>query len=912
MKAHARLGIGWLLCVLANQAYAQPNAFRPRPDSPIVVDANWVFAIGGDGQTVLGTKRAGDGGAWETVTRIPDTELAGLALFGERMYLTDRRQRALYMFDLRKRDAPAVAVHIGAPLVRPGEIVNAGMLVVADDEARSLFAINIEGSRAFLKRIPGEYQLSRFTSMGGWPGELLLADPFTGSIQHLTSLDAESGPKISAMQKRDGDTGPIFSKLQDPSQRPNTLKHEGYPGVEHPISPAAFNGIVYVIEGRERQIFAAAVHDSRAVRLELPGLDRFEPTRLVLNYVEILALEGRSGRLMRWPRQIPAEIRVFAKPDEALARIHEYLARRKSLPVRTTEVNAPLTDMLRAEGISPQVFCLMNAPLCAAGAPRDVASGSRIVLPGLYTERAITISRVTLDGSKTLGEVVAEQVRSSQFESYTTESHLRETNGYTGGGSIRELREGAFRVPREEIRYLAAFDVTELQRGDSELRRLTDSLQDSIRLIPLERMAAAKAAAQPAAHPDDPDCIAAREAFKKLLSTINYALPLGQKPVTIGVAEENPDRRHLDFSDPNFPVFRALSGEPASPPAQPSPQNPGVEPVQWRKYKEEDHATAVISLIAARKRPFAADPLLDRVQIVPLHNEDPGLSQDIERTMIDTNASVFNLSLKMLRGESSGLLAAIETNEELATFVVSAGNDGRDLCAPTLKQYPACWGNQYKNLIVVGGTNLDGKTIHAASNTGKHVQILAPAGGFFAAGRDNGYVMVEGTSFATPLVTVTAAALSAAGVDKPSLIKQRILATADFDRTLPEWARRLNVERAVSHLDFAVTRMGSGPVKVVSLENEGQDIGFILARNGDKLPLTVGKVRRLLRDPANQARFILAYADAQEVLHFERVKVPSGEWKFSFRNLGEDGQPTGEPIEGDLAEFDDYVGPIKF
>ena len=96
-----------------------------------------------------------------------------------------------------------------------------------------------------------------------------------------------------------------------------------------------------------------------------------------------------------------------------------------------------------------------------------------------------------------------------------------------------------------------------------------------------------------------------------------------------------------------------------------------------------------------------------------------------------------------------------------ALFVVSAGNDptgGHAVCE-SIRPYPAypvCEGNR-RNVLVVAATPLDGQALidQQGSTPGSNwndrlVHVAAPGTGFYAQGRDNSYVPVHGTSFATP------------------------------------------------------------------------------------------------------------------------------------------------------------------
>jgi hypothetical protein len=229
--------------------------------------------------------------------------------------------------------------------------------------------------------------------------------------------------------------------------------------------------------------------------------------------------------------------------------------------------------------------------------------------------------------------------------------------------------------------------------------------------------------------------------------------------------------------------------------------------------------------------------------------------------------------------------------------------------------FPACWGDRI-NVLVVGGTSLDGRSIwqqgNKGSNSGQAVHIVAPATGYYAAGRAQAYVPVAGTSFATPLVTATAALLSAMGVTQPASIKQRIIATADFDAGLPEWARRLNITRAVLPLDSAVRTTRTDEKTVISLTRLNHMVQFT-RRDGRALLLPVRQILRLTQDPRDSSRYILVSSDADKGVHIDVVKAPTQDWTFFYCETDPQNpdQITSQEQRGNLAEYKDYVGPVS-
>jgi subtilisin family serine protease len=148
--------------------------------------------------------------------------------------------------------------------------------------------------------------------------------------------------------------------------------------------------------------------------------------------------------------------------------------------------------------------------------------------------------------------------------------------------------------------------------------------------------------------------------------------------------------------------------------------------------------------------------------------------------------------------------------------VVAAGNNATtgsdgEVCE-AFRAYPVCLGER-KNMLVVTATNKDRTALlpplveggvlrkKGANWNAEVVHVAAPGEGYYVPGANGDYVPARGSSFAAPLVSATAALLYAQGVQRPSLIKQRILATADPVAGLENLVKAgvLNVRRALLH-----------------------------------------------------------------------------------------------------------------
>ena len=949
-----------VFCVgIATLATAAPMV-RPDARSPLATDGRLVYAVAEDKRTLIVADPAKS--TWTAITTVEGADIRGLAWAENRLYFTNLADGSVRAISTIGGDRKSAVVHQGPPLVRPTELtISVGFgLVIADPGSAALYRLPLTERRGSTPAASGptpiraEVRITDSTYIAGWPGgEVVLSDPETGFLGQITNIRDESA-KYRPLQERTGDT-PV--QWNQKGSRPETLRRRGYPGLSAPGPLTAFNGIVYAIDSRTGNLFAAGVYDARAIRLPAPEPEvRFG--RVIVNSVWLIGLDARTGRLVRWPRPVPSELTLLpgARP-QSLFPVIEYLHRRKLLLTRRLEITESVDVTLerarmvwpaRGAPAEPQTreghyasFCLLNPTLCVKGLPRpDIASGTPIVLAELYAERYTAATQVELNGTETLGQVVDAAITSDEFKLQKTEEHLRRINGVDDKDppTLRDATSGSYRISQELVRYVIPIEAAELQeKGD--FARLQEQVRKTIRIAPLERIllsAATMASRVPltesdsceALQPDD-ECAKVRLANATLLQAIQYVGAAATRTVFVGIAEEDLDATHSDFADPNGVTVLYTIGDESDLVPFPKPaaawRTPGVEPVKWRGFETRDHATAVTAIIAGRGRPYQEGEGLTRSFAgLFAHTADAtALAGDIERALNVSPMTVVNLSLKALdRREAPKLRTVIEDKRKSALFVVAApaGQGQFMLCEGNNVWYPACHGivPANVNVLVVGGTNLDGTAIHPRSPIGKAVNIYAPAVGYFSAGKHNSYVPVEGTSFATALVSAAAAMLSSAGVKEPAMIRNRLIATASLMDVpgRPLWARRLNVKRALSHFQHAVlVDAGTKQEQLAQLLNPERTIEFRTRQGNQLLPVPVGRIRRLKRvegDPSNfELVFEMPAGDDPPQLRLELVRAPAAQWETCFFPVGTDGQVNGPRTCTDLSALFDYVGPIE-
>ncbi len=200
------------------------------------------------------------------------------------------------------------------------------------------------------------------------------------------------------------------------------------------------------------------------------------------------------------------------------------------------------------------------------------------------------------------------------------------------------------------------------------------------------------------------------------------------------------------------------------------------------------HGTGVAGVIAADPVPgigfhgIAPDAEILPVRITDRDLGDQGDTLRIDPQVVangiryaaDQHAKVINLSLAGLSDFPVIRDAVAYAVWKDAVVVAAAGNSQRDTSA-VLPSYPA----GYPGVLGVGAVDIDGARM-TASQIGPHVGIMAPGAKVLATTRVAGHTYVDGTSFATPFVSATAALVRSAWPElSAAQVIQRLKATAD-------------------------------------------------------------------------------------------------------------------------------------
>jgi hypothetical protein len=194
---------------------------------------------------------------------------------------------------------------------------------------------------------------------------------------------------------------------------------------------------------------------------------------------------------------------------------------------------------------------------------------------------------------------------------------------------------------------------------------------------------------------------------------------------------------------------------------------------------EHGHGTHVAGIIAAEvDNGVGVEGLLSRVRVMPVRvlGADGTGSSDVvaEGVMwaVDHGADVVNLSLGG-GGADPVLQAAVEYAEAHGVTVVAAM--GNEYETGNVTSYPAA----YPSVLAVGATDeVDARA--PFSQTGPHIDVVAPGVNVLSTYLDSGYAWMSGTSMATPYASAAVAAVHARYPDlTPARLRQQLERTSE-------------------------------------------------------------------------------------------------------------------------------------
>ena len=930
----------------AAEANLKGDSFNPSTviasDSALAACNGFVYAVADDRKHLL--RKSLSSGAWVPFpVAVEFLEIGGLtaqtysastsaglpaAPNSGAIYLADAGSNSIYKVDVGSSEAELL--YQGDAISTPGELsVEANGLFISTLQ-NAVFVLDLQ-KRALTPLNLGDplphYGRVHLAADGG---VLLVSNPAAGVLFSITNpllakqvvrndYFCQGSSSSCTLNRAPKGLGHGLQAVLQPIDKVNALQHPG------PIAVSA--GVIYTIDATSNQVFASSQYTLRPIRLYSWDHKVRTPSSILLTRENIILLDAASRDIVIWPLLTPAEIVVDVRTSESLSAIYNYLYVHGLLPTRTTSLSSSIEKTLRDQGslFSPYVtsldavMCGLNHDICTEGTiKQNLEPGTTLTIPDLYSEDYIDLRQVTLDGTHSLDYVLDHGLRSESFKAWKSESKLRQLNPQYRGNALQPIklkRHGTYTVPVELVRYLVAFPQDDLASKTSKLAQIKSRYADDLSIYSLREV---RTTLQQ--DPTIKQYLVAlneesfRSAYATLKQTIHFRHPdaLPSHPTSyIGVAEELIDCDNPDFTDVCSQPVNEVSTTPQSIVVTAAPAV-----TTFRTFQKTDHGTAVAGLLAARHTGYTATGLVSPEGfVIPLISKEPPLADEIKSAVSQNGAQVFNLSFAFDDGPPPEKIAdevTLGTPDTLANaiFVVAAPDDGKPVCHGRLS-YPICWANQ-ANVLGVAATLLDGSELIPSDQGpawGKdYVQVAAPGIGFGAPGLNGNYVPVAGTSFAAPLVSATAALLIEQGVTNPTLIKQRIIATATEKAAYKDQVKGglLNVDRAVSHVAEGVLVDGTGNEKVVQLVKGGK-ITFTSSKGSFTVDLQ--NVLRLTQKDDSYRIIFQLKEDPSQLEVWDHVSFVEGmRWKIKYRISS--APPLGPIVADDLANYADYFGPI--
>jgi hypothetical protein len=377
---------------------------------------------------------------------------------------------------------------------------------------------------------------------------------------------------------------------------------------------------------------------------------------------------------------------------------------------------------------------------------------------------------------------------------------------------VLSVTQGSLNLP--VTTWECAFAAPRTAAGDSTPLRKLESREPLVRLSVHEGRDApsrpsSRLLRQPEADAQDTEIseVERRNAGRDLRGLLHYpANPPDASAIIIALAEHqvSADTTHPDFARPGstMSVWYERKDDQIVPTSfGGTPRAQGAATFR-RDFKQEDHATHIAGLLAASVEPAGLAPGVGLILIDSSRRPDD-VAGDL-KTVSDLGIAVVNFSqtyeysqtLQEQLGDS-----IIATNQ---LIVAAAGNKHRHLKSALV--VPIGWSDG-PHVIGVGAADQNGRICKTSDYGKAYVQLLAPGHDDVLSRVKNGrYGRTGGASQAAAQVTAAAALINAQNKTIPSLIKARLIATADwaFDYENLVWGGLLNVERAVSSLDSNV------------------------------------------------------------------------------------------------------------
>jgi subtilisin family serine protease len=671
-----------------------------------------------------------------------------------------------------------------------------------------------------------------------------------------------------------------------------------------PLDFVSVQGVIYACGGNHLSI--ATRRSKEITTLLLPNINAV--ARIAATSERIVMLSN-DGNVSIRSRPIPITLRFDGEPPRtaaAIATLYSYLLRKQLLPTRdsTTPSTLALTEYVTLSHVLPvpatdastlstisaviaQLNSNIQVPWYRSIGGAELPLGTHVTLPSVPFTSYLAVQSVEL-GTTTVDEYLQSRIPSIDDRRQVTREYLASLNGIDLESDLEAVAKtkGYVLLPVTRWRATILVDASEISDPSSDLRQFLNIY--SVRIL-----------SENETHSAASSCTAGTTMVASvadvqinrthLRDAINFETPAtGLEPVTVGIAEEvaSVDRAHPDFFDNSgrsiWQVNSAMTGLDAD-----ASVHPEQTPVSIRPFHREDHGTHVAGIIAARGT--TAPGLAQNAKLYLLDATHP--SADAMESAI-SEATKRGVRLFNFSNVFNGTDPTWDTVREAiwpgsrALYIVAAGNEGTSLDEQSSSiAAPLRWAS-LPNVIGVGATNncedvlgdiVEQDGIVAGSNHGAaYVHLIAPGLNVFSCAREAAYAPGCGTSDAAPQVTAAAAILMGLRVREPSIVKARLMYTADWRSQYvgKVLGGRLNVHRAVSNLHENVVSLESehGVAYAFSFDSTVPAVVQLLEHTARRIPLSdktavpkeipFRNVLRLQRQ-ANQ-RYRIVYLEEQQ------------------------------------------------
>ena len=712
---------------------------------------------------------------------------------------------------------------------------------------------------------------------------------------------------------------------------------------------AVYRGTFYLI-GDQPAVYVPAAE----LAVPLPSALIPRARQVAVTRTELLFTTD-DNRLEQVARPVPVSIEITGSERDATAaavQLYGYLLQKDLMAATELKSSRPYPSLAQllaeagwlAHSLAPvepaykklnELLCFLNPCKVSDVLGAPVAAGETWSVPASKLEGTLTLEPASLTGG-TVQDLLRERFPDERERRDFTEDYLRRINNMTEeewpqGGSPPKGR--TLVLPRRKWLLTALVYRPDLAgRGPLRFEGIA-----GVRVLSLEEVGVKRGCFEAVGSDETWEARAARRAYAAALIENVDPPDNGGTLTPIAVAEAPIDKSHPAFCDADgktlwWSVGQQFEREKVS-------CRPGNAEFHSYDPNNADHGSAVAGLIAGREVRGIAG-LLRSAKLIQFDVDGLNASRfgsQIDAAILKGEVKLFNFS-NLLEKLDEEDVESFKTKvaSTPALFVVAAGNEGRRMTenlAKPLAKYSAL-----KNVLVVGASNpcddvlkeaIEAERRIPGSNWGQLVHLVAPGFGMLAPGENGGYTEIGGTSLASALVTAAAGNLLSRKLLTPSVVKARLMYTADWSNQYIEdevVGGRLNIRRAVSHLDSYLVRNTSNPKQLFEVKPDYSQIPWLKGsardRSGNWNALAIkwsrvlrltgiagGRHRVIFVDDSNRFNVVNVFSvDASS----DVIPCTAGEWSEEAQAFKPTADSAALCTGGSLraSNIMDYVAPV--